>query len=111
LNKETLLFESLGDLEGKRKLSSKQLYELMREAGPSTVAELVKLTDTSEKTVRTYLKELDEQGLAGFEIKDRGRRPLQAGLAAGAGSSSTCLGRERFYVPGQGTGTDMHGYT
>lgn len=64
LDPETLLFSVAGELEGKRKLSAKKLYDLLRETGPSTVKELKKLTGTSDKTVRTYLKELEAQKLA-----------------------------------------------
>lgn len=64
---ETLLFGVLGELEGKRKLSAKKLYDLLREAGPSTVNELVELTGAGDRTVRTYLKELEAQELAGCE--------------------------------------------
>ena len=72
LDPETLLFGVLGELEGKRKLSAKKLYDLLREAGPSTVKDLMGLTGTGDRTVRTYLKELEAQELAGYEVPERG---------------------------------------
>ena len=72
LEPESLLFSVAGELEGRRKLSAKKLYTLLRETGPSTIKELSELTGTSERTVRTYLKELEAQELAGYEIPKRG---------------------------------------
>ena len=72
LDPETLLFEVAGELEGNRKLSAKKLYDLLQEAGPSTIKELMRLTGTGERTVRTYLKELEAQELAGYEVPERG---------------------------------------
>lgn len=67
LDPGTLLFSVSGELEGKRKLSAKKLYSLLREAGPSTVKDLSDLTGAGDRTIRTYLKELEEQELAGSE--------------------------------------------
>ena len=72
LDPGTLLFEVAGELEGNRKLSAKKLYDLLRETGPSTVRKLMELTSAGDRTVRTYLKELQDQELAGYEIPEKG---------------------------------------
>ena len=72
LDPGSLLFSAAGELEGNRKLSAKKLYDLLREAGPCTIKELIRLTGTGDRTVRTYLKELEAQELAGYEVPKRG---------------------------------------
>ena len=64
MNKETLHFESQGDLEkGNTKITPAFLCQVLEAHGPCTMENMMTLTGTSESTVRRHLKKLQQQGL------------------------------------------------
>jgi len=70
-----LFLQNKGDLErGNTKLTAELLYQYIQEGGPSTIKQLAEMTDTSENTVRTYLKKLEKEGLVSYEKGERGLR-------------------------------------
>jgi len=72
---ETLLYKQVGELiHGNRKLSPEVLFSILQEHGPKNIRQLQTITNCGDRTVRTNLRELKEQGLATFDSGRSGQK-------------------------------------
>ena len=79
LDPATLTYEQVGELiHGNRKLDPETLFDILREHGPQTKQQLQTLTTCGERTVRTNLRELEQQRLVVSETRQAGQKLWRA---------------------------------